>query len=74
MYGCLWIHQDQLEAVREIMITRGQDTSAITSQLEQGYQWMGTIHWAIQSCIQPFRLRLGKNEDRTRLVIDEEMD
>ena len=74
LYGCLWIHQDQLEAVREIMTTRGQDTAAITRELEHGYRWMGTIHCAIQACIQHFRLRLGVSRDQTRLVIEEEID
>ena len=73
-YGCLWIHMDQLEAVRDVMGRKNQDTWAITRDLNLGYAQMGSLHNQIQARLQPFNLRLGVSPDQTRLVIDSEMD
>ena len=72
LYGSLWIHLDQLEAVRKVMAGHGQDVRAITRDLCLGYQQMGILHFGIQSRITPYRLVLGTTQ--CSMVIEEEMD
>ena len=74
LYGCLWIHMDQLEAVRDVMAGRDQDTSGITRDLLRGYRMMGTLHCAVQASIRPFCLVLRVSTDQCSLVVEEEMD
>ena len=74
LYGSLWILLDQLEAVRKVMVGRGQDVRAITRDLCLGYQQIGILHVGIQSRITPYRLVLGHGTTQCSMVIEEEMD
>ena len=74
LYGCLWIQADHLEGVKVTMTRHGMDTTYIDSLLADIYLKMGTCHWAIHFCIEPFGLRVGVSRDGTQLIVDEDLD
>ena len=73
LYRSLWIYLDHLEAVRKVMIGRGQDMRAITKDLCSGCQQI-CLHVGVQSRITPFQLVLGHSHTQCSMVVEEEMD
>ena len=58
-YGGLWIHIEELEQVRAIMVSQGQDTSSLDLTLAQAQQNMAQHHSDLQALFTAYHLMLG---------------
>ena len=58
-YGGLWIHIEELEQVRAIMVSQGQDTSSLDLTLAQAQQNMAQHHADLQALFTAYHLMLG---------------
>ena len=74
-YGGLWIHYEDLEGVRGVMVAGGQDTTAIDQRMAQAQALMTQIHREVQVRLAGHHLLLDYCEPAmTITAIDDGLD
>ena len=74
LYGTVWNCADQLATARKHMEERGQDTTAVSRNLQHLWAHMEHLHREIQVVLTPLGLEIGHCADFCCLVVEDEMD